>query len=326
MLAERQRSLELLLERVDAQRLEPPRLVAEPRRIGEPLQRRAAPQRQRRRDRRPPRPASPSRNAPRASASSSSKRTASTRASLRAYRQRSRRSPRPERGAQAGDVMLHRVTRSRGQILPPQAVDQRRPRHDPPARRASIATAPHASSLPPPERPARETSNGPSSRISSGARIHDRRVACTDESEGSNMPVNAAASNALGLSRPRLAFGWQRPGASLLSIRQPRSTDGPAHRERAHRRRPSPPPRRSRPSSARPSASAASSSRKRLAAAMRYRPLSRAAAAGRDRRPRRPRHRRGTSADAVKRPWRDATRSSARPATPRADPRTSSPR
>ena len=86
MLSERQRNLELLLERVDAQRLESARLVAEPRRT-RPAP--AAPVRAR-----GPAPTatasaaprtSPSRNAPRVSASNSSKRTASTRASLRAY-------------------------------------------------------------------------------------------------------------------------------------------------------------------------------------------------------------------------------------------------
>ena len=51
MLAEREPDLEVLLERVDVQRLEPARLGAEPRRAGQPLQRRSAPEGERRRDR-----------------------------------------------------------------------------------------------------------------------------------------------------------------------------------------------------------------------------------------------------------------------------------
>jgi hypothetical protein len=51
MLAEREPDLEVLLERVDAQRLEPACLGAEPCRAGQTLQRRSAPERQRRRDR-----------------------------------------------------------------------------------------------------------------------------------------------------------------------------------------------------------------------------------------------------------------------------------
>ena len=42
--SERERRLELLFERVDSKRLEPPRLRAEPRSVGEPVQRRAAPE------------------------------------------------------------------------------------------------------------------------------------------------------------------------------------------------------------------------------------------------------------------------------------------
>ena len=85
MLSERERNLELLLERVDAQRLEPARLGAEPRRTRSAP---AAPARAR--EPAPPRPhpprarTSPSRSAPRVSASSSSNRTASTRASFSA--------------------------------------------------------------------------------------------------------------------------------------------------------------------------------------------------------------------------------------------------
>ena len=49
MLAERERDLELLLERIDVERLEAARLGVEPRRPGQPLQRRPAPQRRCRR-------------------------------------------------------------------------------------------------------------------------------------------------------------------------------------------------------------------------------------------------------------------------------------
>ena len=44
MLAKRQRRLELLLERINMQRLEPPRLSAEPRHVSKAVQRRTAPQ------------------------------------------------------------------------------------------------------------------------------------------------------------------------------------------------------------------------------------------------------------------------------------------
>ena len=47
MLPERERRLEPLLERVDAQRLQPPRLGAQPLRLGQPLQSWTAPERQR---------------------------------------------------------------------------------------------------------------------------------------------------------------------------------------------------------------------------------------------------------------------------------------
>jgi hypothetical protein len=51
MFAEREPDLEVLLERVDVQRLQPASLGAEPRRAGQALQRRSAPERQCRRDR-----------------------------------------------------------------------------------------------------------------------------------------------------------------------------------------------------------------------------------------------------------------------------------
>ena len=50
MLAERKQRIELLLESIDSQRLQPPRLAAEPRRLGQPLQRRTAPEAERQRN------------------------------------------------------------------------------------------------------------------------------------------------------------------------------------------------------------------------------------------------------------------------------------
>ena len=127
VLAEREPDLEVLLERVDVQRLEPACLGAEPRRAGQALQRRPAPERQRRRDR-VRRGSGRRRRATRRaiSASSSSNRTASTRASFERVpvgRADDRRLS--ERGAKPGDVMMERVPRSGRQLLAPQAVDER---------------------------------------------------------------------------------------------------------------------------------------------------------------------------------------------------------
>ena len=85
VLAEREPDLELLLERVDVQRLEPARLGAEPRRAGRPCS--AGPRQRASADATASAAAgtSPSRSAARVSASSSSNRTASTRAPFRAY-------------------------------------------------------------------------------------------------------------------------------------------------------------------------------------------------------------------------------------------------
>ena len=126
MLAERERDLELLLERVDAQRLEPARLGAEPRRAGQPLQRRAAPERQRRRDR-----------VRRGANVAVAQRGARLREQLlEPHRVHARVLQRvavggaddralAERRAKAGDVMMQRVPRSGRELLPPQAVDER---------------------------------------------------------------------------------------------------------------------------------------------------------------------------------------------------------
>ena len=84
MLADRQRRLEPLLERVHAQRVEPPRPRAEPRHLAKPVQRPAAPQRQRPLEEIRRGTGIALRSAPRPSSKSSSKRRASTVASSRA--------------------------------------------------------------------------------------------------------------------------------------------------------------------------------------------------------------------------------------------------
>ena len=84
MLAEREPDLEVLLERIDVQRLEPACLGAEPRRAGRPCS--AGPRQSASAEATASAAAAfPSRNAARVSASSSSNRTASTRASFSAY-------------------------------------------------------------------------------------------------------------------------------------------------------------------------------------------------------------------------------------------------
>ena len=126
MLSERQRNLELLLERVDAQRLESARLVAEPRRTGQTLQRRSAPEGQRRPNR-----------VRRATNVAVAQRAARLREQLLEPHRVHARVPQcvpvggaddralAERGAKAGDVMMQRVARSGRKLLPPQAFDER---------------------------------------------------------------------------------------------------------------------------------------------------------------------------------------------------------
>ena len=133
MLAERERRLELLLERVDAQPLEPPRLAVEPRQVSEPLQRGAPAQRQRRRDRRRGR-----------ARIALAKRCASLPQQLlelqRVHARLGQRVSvgRPddrlvaEGGAQTCHMMLYSVPRGRRQVLSPQRADQLVDRHDPP--------------------------------------------------------------------------------------------------------------------------------------------------------------------------------------------------
>ena len=126
MLAEREPDLEVLLERVDVQRLEPARLGAEPRRAGQTLQRRSAPEGERRRDR-----------VRRGKDVALPQRGARLREQLlepdRIHIRALQRVPvggaddrlLSERGAKAGDVMMERVPRSGRELLPPQAVDER---------------------------------------------------------------------------------------------------------------------------------------------------------------------------------------------------------
>ena len=125
MLAERQRHLELLLERVDAQRLEPPRLVAEPFCAGQPLQRRPSPQSESRLDcvrggmeivvtQRGARLREQLLEAEHVHA------RICERVAVRGARDRGL----SERGAQARDVMVERVPRGGRKLLAPQTVDE----------------------------------------------------------------------------------------------------------------------------------------------------------------------------------------------------------
>ena len=132
MLAERERDLELLLERIDVERLEAARLRVEPRRPGQPLQRRPAPQRRCRRHgvgrggdvavaQRRPRLRQQLLEVDRVDARPRD-RVSVGRADDRVL---------PQRSAEAGDVMVQRVPRSRRQLLSPNAVDEGIDRHDP---------------------------------------------------------------------------------------------------------------------------------------------------------------------------------------------------
>ena len=184
MLSERQRNLELLLERVHAQRFESARLVAEPRRTGQTLQRRSAPEGQRRPDR-----------VRRATNVAVAQRAARRREQLlEAHRVHAgvahgvpigRADDRAlaQRRAKAGDVMMQRVARSGRKLLPPQSLDERVDVDHP-----ALAERKHrqqrltlrAADLR--ERPARdnlERAEKPDFQWRAHSR---RRVACTDES------------------------------------------------------------------------------------------------------------------------------------------------
>jgi hypothetical protein len=134
MLAERKPRLELFLQCVDAQRLQPPRLGPEPGRVRQPPQRRTAPERQRhghgggartrvafaqRRARLPQRLLETQRVHPRVG----------ERVSISGGDDRVL----AERGAQPRHVMLQRVARRRRQLLSPERIDQLVDRDDPPA-------------------------------------------------------------------------------------------------------------------------------------------------------------------------------------------------
>ena len=125
MLAEREPDLEVLLERVDVQRLEPACLGAEPRRAGQTLQRRSAPEGQRRGD-----------GVRRGRGVAVAQRGAGLREQLlepdRVDACAVQRVPvgraddrlLAERGAEAGDVVMERVPRSGRELLAPQTVDE----------------------------------------------------------------------------------------------------------------------------------------------------------------------------------------------------------
>ena len=125
MLAKREPDLEVLLERVDVQRLEPARLAAEPRRASQTLQRRSAPEGQRRSD-------SVGRGRDVAVAQRSTglreQLLEPDRVDARALQRvpvgRADDRPLPERGPEAGDVVMERVPGSGREILAPQTVDQ----------------------------------------------------------------------------------------------------------------------------------------------------------------------------------------------------------
>ena len=126
MLAEGEPDLEVLLERVDVQHLEPACLGAEPGRAGQPLQRRPAPEGKRRGDRvrRALNVVGPQRGAglreqllePHGIDERVLERVAVGRAGDRLF---------SERGAEAGDVVMERVPRRGRELLTPEAVDER---------------------------------------------------------------------------------------------------------------------------------------------------------------------------------------------------------
>jgi hypothetical protein len=134
MLAERKPRLELFLECVDAQRLQPLRLGSEPGRVRQPLQRRATPERQRHGDG----------GGARARIALAQRRARLPQGLLETRRVHPGVGERvsisggddralAECGAQPRHVMLQRVARRRRQFLPPQRIDQLVDRDDTPA-------------------------------------------------------------------------------------------------------------------------------------------------------------------------------------------------
>ncbi len=128
--AQRQRRLELLLQRVDPQRLQPGGLRADPRAIRQALQRPPTPQRQRAGDQlcglagvtRPPGAASPGQQLLEPQGVHGGSRQ---RVHVRGGNDRLG----SKRGAEPRNVVLHGITRRRRDLRPPQGVDQHLDRH-----------------------------------------------------------------------------------------------------------------------------------------------------------------------------------------------------
>ena len=197
MLAEREPDLEVLLERVDVQRLEPARLGVEPRRAGQALQRRPAPEGQRRRDRvRRGRDVAVAQRGARLREQLLEPDRVDARVLQRVPVGRADDRLLSECGAQAGDVMVERVPRSGRELLAPQAVDERVDVDHPAAAgaRASPA-APDASSRP---RPRASRPREPRTGREAGSRVvRSSRAsgACPMSLAGWNAPVKPRASS-----------------------------------------------------------------------------------------------------------------------------------
>ncbi len=183
MLSERKRRLELLLERVDAQRLEPACLGAAPRRPAQALERRSAPEHQRRGDRiRRGRGVAVAQRGARVRQQLLEPRCVDTCVlqciSIGGADDRVL----SERGTKAGDVMMERVPWSSRELLPPEAVDERvdvdhpfPPEREHCKQRLSLGAA-HVRACPPGEDLER-TKNPDFQHLP-----HSRRLlACTDE-------------------------------------------------------------------------------------------------------------------------------------------------
>ena len=212
MLAERERDLELLLERIDVQRLEPARLARRttPSRSGPaaPAHARApAPTRPR-----PPRQgASPSRSAARVSASSCLELAPRRRARPRAAYP----SGEPtidvlsERSAKAGDVVMERVPRSGRQLLAPEAVDERVDRRRPGRAGARASPAgPAALSRP---RPRASRRREPRTGREAGSPVAPAWRRCLPRASLARSPGEAPPRHRQRCRRWHSA--WQRPGA-----------------------------------------------------------------------------------------------------------------
>ena len=126
VIAQRERGLELLFESVDSKRLESPRLRAEPGGVGEPMQRRAAPELQRGRGGLG-RGAGVARMHCTARVSEQHLETQCIDTRVRQHVSVGRGDDRllAERSAKTSDVMLDGVARRGRQVVPPQRVDQR---------------------------------------------------------------------------------------------------------------------------------------------------------------------------------------------------------